>query len=81
MRVTGNRSRRELFEIGYVGESYRKCEGVGHYARECATPRGKGEGSLEVGSPTVQQREVKKRKGKADHGDFGKDKQRQREGL
>ena len=31
-------------EIGYVGESCRKCGGMGHYARECPTPKGKGKG-------------------------------------
>jgi hypothetical protein len=31
-------------EIGYVGESCRRCGGMGHYARECPTPKGKGKG-------------------------------------
>ena len=31
-------------EIDYVGESCRKCGGIGHYARECPTPKGKGKG-------------------------------------
>jgi hypothetical protein len=31
-------------EIDYVGESCRKCGGMGHYARECPTPKGKGKG-------------------------------------
>ena len=29
-------------EIDYVGETCRKCGGMGHYARECPTPKGKG---------------------------------------
>jgi hypothetical protein len=30
--------------VDYVGESCRKCGGIGHYARECPTPKGKGKG-------------------------------------
>ena len=35
-------------EIGYVGESCRRCGGIGHYARECPTPDGKGKGKGEM---------------------------------
>ena len=31
-------------EVDYVGESCRRCGGMGHYARECPTPKGKGKG-------------------------------------
>jgi hypothetical protein len=31
-------------EVDYVGESCLRCGGMGHYARECPTPKGKGKG-------------------------------------
>ena len=31
-------------EIDYLAEPCRKCGGIGHYARECPTPKGKGKG-------------------------------------
>jgi hypothetical protein len=31
----------EEVEVDYVGESCRRCGGMGHYARECPTPKGK----------------------------------------
>ena len=34
----------EEVEIGYDGESCRRCGGMGHYARECPTQKGKGKG-------------------------------------
>ena len=35
----------EEAEIGYIGESCRRCGGMEHYAaRECPTPKGKGKG-------------------------------------
>jgi hypothetical protein len=32
------------FEVDYVGETCLRCGGMGHYARECPTPKGKGKG-------------------------------------
>jgi hypothetical protein len=34
-------------EVDYVGESCRRCGGMGHYARECPTPKGKGKGGFD----------------------------------
>jgi hypothetical protein len=31
-------------EVDYVGETCLRCGGMGHYARECPTPKGKGKG-------------------------------------
>ncbi len=31
-------------EVDYVGETRLRCGGMGHYARECPTPKGKGKG-------------------------------------
>jgi hypothetical protein len=36
---------RQELEVDYVGESCLHCGGMGHYARECPTPKGKGKGS------------------------------------
>jgi hypothetical protein len=34
----------EEVEVDYVGELCLRCGGMGHYARECPTPKGKGKG-------------------------------------
>ena len=34
----------ETAEVDHVGELCRRCSGMGHYARECPTPKGKGKG-------------------------------------
>ena len=36
----------EKAEVDYVGESCLRCGGLGHYARECPTPKGKGKGNF-----------------------------------
>jgi hypothetical protein len=44
-----NEERANEVEIDYVGETCRKCGGLGHYARECPTPKGKGKGGKDAG--------------------------------
>jgi hypothetical protein len=39
----------EKVEVDYVGESCLRCGGMGHYARECPTPKGKGKGKMGKG--------------------------------
>jgi hypothetical protein len=34
----------EELEVDYVGETCNRCGGMGHYVRECPTPKGKGKG-------------------------------------
>ena len=34
----------EQLEVNYIGEACLRCGGLGHYARECPTPKGKGKG-------------------------------------
>ncbi len=50
-------------EIDYVGESCRKCGGLGHCAMECPTPKGKGKGEGDKGGGTAKAKGKSGRKG------------------
>ena len=52
-------------EIDYVGETCRRCGGLGHYARECPTPKGKGKDASKGGGKA-------KGKGKGFGNQYGK---------
>ena len=75
MRVT-----QEQLEIGYMGESFRKCGGVGHYARVCPPPKGKGKGAWKSDLQPYSKGKSEG-KGKSDHGDVGKGKSKGRPSM
>jgi hypothetical protein len=66
----------ETAEVDHVGEMCRRCGGMGHYARECPTPKGKGKGKGKGGKgggwPGHGEGKGKgKGKGKGGKGQFG----------
>jgi hypothetical protein len=60
-------------EVDYVGEKCLRCGGMGHYARECPTPKGKGKGKGWKGGGKGQMKGQKgEAKGKGKGGKGGK---------
>ena len=73
LEVWDQSDEKDVVEVDYVGEKCLRCGGMGHYARECPTPKGKGKGKVGKGGGKGRMKGQKgETKGKGKGGKGGK---------